>query len=206
MRTVTLGASTLLLVVLAIGTSGAFASAHNTWSTPVTGTFTATASGVAMPVSLWHHATPSGNLTVQLSISGSWKGYVNASRNFAAVGLNVTSGSLTVNGTTYQIVKGTGEYLNSSRTGGYLRGQHNNATFSYLTLQLYFTNSTTTTTSHNLPRHMYTVNVMLSGSVSNGNVNLKGELMFANPVTKHKVTTRPNNYRLLLQGTATGLP
>jgi hypothetical protein len=197
MRRVALGASALLLVLLAIETSGAFASAQYIWPTPVTGTFTATASGVAMPVILWHHATPSGNLTVQLSISGTWKGYVNASRNFAAVGLNVTSGSLTVNGTIYQIVRGT---------GGYFKSQHNSVTFSYLTLQLYFTNSTTITTSNRGPRYVYTVNVMLCGSVSSGNVNLKGELMFANPVTNHKVTTGPYNYKLLLQGNETGLP
>jgi hypothetical protein len=133
-------------------------------------------------------------------------GYVNASRNFAVVGLNVTSGSLTVNGTVYQIGRGTGEYLNSSRTGGYLRGQHNNATFSYLTLQLGFTNSTTIGTSHHFPRYVYSVYVMVSGGVSNGNVNLKGELIFANQVTNHKAATRPYNYRLLLQGTETGLP
>jgi hypothetical protein len=201
MRKVALGASALLLLLLAIGTSAAFAfvSAQYTRPTPATGTFTATASGVAMPVGLGHHATLSGNLTVQLSISGSWKGYVNASRNYAAVGLNVTSGSLTVHGTAYQIVKGKGEYS---------RGQHNSVTFSYLTLQLYFTNSTTITTSHNVPRYMCTVNVMLSGSVNSGNVNLKGELMFVNPVAlnNHKVATRSYNYRLLLQGTETGLP
>jgi hypothetical protein len=53
---------------------------------------------------------------------------------------------------------------------------------------------------------MYTV-VMLCGSVSIGNVNLKGELMFANPVVlnNHKVV-RPYNYKLLLQETETRLP
>jgi hypothetical protein len=199
MRKVALGASALLLVLLAIGTSGAFACVQYTRPTPVTGTFTASASGVAMPVSFWHHAIRSGNLTVQLSISGSWKGYVNASRNFAVVGLNVTSGSLTVNGTTYRIVRGTGQYF---------KGQHNSLTFSYLTLQLCFTNSTTITASNNVRRYMYTVNIMLCGSVSNGNVNLKGELMFAKPVglNNHEVATRPCNYRLLLQGTETGFP
>jgi hypothetical protein len=127
-------------------------------------------------------------------------GYVNASTNYAAVRLNVTSGSLTLNGTTYQIVKGKGEYF---------KGQHKSVTFSYLTLQLYFTNSTTTTTSNNLPRHMYRVHVMLlEGSVNSGNVNLKSEPMFANPAASnsHKRGMRPYNYRLLLKGTEAGLP
>jgi len=54
---------------------------------------------------------------------------------------------------------------------------------------------------------MYTVNIMLWGSVSDGNVNFKGELMFANPVAlNNHIATRPYKYKLLLQGTETGLP
>lgn len=202
-RTIALSAIALLLVVLAIGTSTASVSAQPyTWPSPLTGTFTATTSGAAMPARLWHawHATPLSNLTVQLSISGSWKGYVNATSNRAVVRLNVTGGSLTLNGTSYQILRGTGEYF---------KGERESVTFSYLSLQLSFTNSTTTTTTpNNLPHHLYRVNVMLFGGVNNGNVNLTGELMFPNPPApnNYKGRMRIYNYRLLLQGTEAGLP